>query len=613
MAIDNYRDFVLFAEDIRRQGGDGIVNEFTIRVFESPAGEGEGKERVTVPDGLVQKIRWLESRSLDANVGEQIELGETLASLLLPGDARKLFGQSWARLCDVEGLRLRLRLADELADFPWEYLYIQDTRGERTPSSFLALNPRISIVRHETLSIPGDCFDVPGDWYEAPVKRRVVVAMATPPPHARYPELKHLPQEQKAIKQALGGIKGIDAVYLPDYTEEQYDPIPGASLEGVSAALMQRADIFHFSGHGEFVGGMGPAFGTKVGMGGIVLADAGGQALPVDADRLAEVLRGKGIRLVVLGACETGRRDGRNVWSGVAAALLKAGIPAVVAMQFTIRDSLAAAFCGALYQALIAGFAVDEAVARGRAAIRLKSLEGEEPHIRDWGVPVLYLRAPSGINISESRRDRRGLQDTPKPRHPLPGQAPFFMPFPRNRDFVGRTGDLENLHARLQQREHVGIRPAALTGMGGIGKTQLAVEYSYRQHEAGTYPDGIFWINAAEPLDQGFARLARDLGMARTDQALDQQVRSAFDALDRWEKALLVLDNLEDPGTLNRPIVSGCIPAGLSCRLLFTTRRRDLGRFTPVRSHCPAGRFRAPASASPSQPPAGDRPRRSQP
>ena len=117
--------------------------------------------------------------------------------------------------------------------------------------------------------------------------------------------------------------------------------------------------------------------------------------------------------------------------------------------------------------------------------------------------------------------------------------------------------------------------------MGGIGKTQLAVEYSYRQREAGTYPDGIFWINAAEPLDQGFARLARDLGVAETDQALDLQVRSAFDALGRWKKALLVLDNLKDPGILNRPIVSGCIPAGLACRLLFTTRR-DLGGFTPV-------------------------------
>ena len=187
----------------------------------------------------------------------------------------------------------------------------------------------------------------------------------------------------------------------------------------------------------------------------------------------------------------------------------------------------------------------------------------------------------------------------PSRKGPPPGPSPpgtngprLLINFPRNPGFLGREDELTRLHAALSGSGSgsgpVGIRPAGsaraagLIGMGGIGKTQLAVEYSYRQHEAGTYPDGIFWINAAEPLDQGFARLARDLGMAKTDQALDQQVRSAFDALGRWKKALLVLDNLEDPGTLNRPIVSGCIPAGLSCRLLFTTRRRDLGGFTPV-------------------------------
>jgi len=166
----------------------------------------------------------------------------------------------------------------------------------------------------------------------------------------------------------------------------------------------------------------------------------------------------------------------------------------------------------------------------------------------------------------------------------------LLINFPPNPGFLGREDELTRLHATLSGSGSgpVGIRPAGsarvagLFGMGGIGKTQLAVEYSYRQHEAGTYPDGIFWINATEPLGQGFAGLARDLGLARTDQALDQQVRSAFDALGRWKQALLVLDNLEDPGTLNRPIVSGCIPAGLSCRLLFTTRRRDLGGFTPV-------------------------------
>ena len=96
----------------------------------------------------------------------------------------------------------------------------------------------------------------------------------------------------------------------------------------------------------------------------------------------------------------------------------------------------------------------------------------------------------------------------------------LLINFPRNRGFLGREVELARLHAASSGSGlgfgsgPVGIRPAGsaraagLIGMGGIGKTQLAVEYSYRQHEADTYPDGIYWINAAESLDQGFARLA---------------------------------------------------------------------------------------------------------
>src|SRR5271157_4897492 len=221
--------------------------------------------------------------------------------------------------------------------------------------------------------------------------------------------------------------------------------------------------------------------------------------------------------------------------------------------------------------------------------------------VRDWLETlegkgfVERIRLTDGFSAYVTAKGKQALRLTePIPRDELEEHLALLkrllINFPRNPGFLGREDELTRLHAALSGSGSgpVGIRPAGsaraagLIGMGGIGKTQLAVEYSYRQHEAGTYPDGIFWINAAEPLDQGFARLARDLGMAKTDQALDQQVRSAFDALGRWKKALLVLDNLEDPGTLNRPIVSGRIPAGLSCRLLFTTRRRDLGGFTPV-------------------------------
>lgn len=387
MAISHYRDFVLVADDVKKNR-DGIVSTFTVCVFDSPVGQGEQKERVTVPDDLVKQIRWLETGRLDEDVEKQIALGELLAGLLLPTYARRLFGESLKRLRDGEGLRLRLRLADELADFPWEYMYIQDTRGERTSSSFLALDPRISIVRHEALAVPGD-------WFEAQASRRIVVAMATPQPYARYSRLDSLPHEQQLLKAALAEVPGTKAVFLPEQVVVQGDQITGATLEDVMMALTERTDILHFSGHGDFRGDFGIAKGSEIGAGGIVLAGEKNQAFLVAADRFAEVLRGKGIRLVVLGACETGRRDGHNIWSGVAAALLKAGIPAVVAMQFTIHDDLAAEFCGAFYRGLVAGFTVDEAVSLGRAAIRAKALH-TTPDTRDWGVPVLYLRAAEG-------------------------------------------------------------------------------------------------------------------------------------------------------------------------------------------------------------------------
>lgn len=391
MAIEIYHDVVLVADDVTT-GDGGQPETFTVHVFDSPVGQGEQRERVTVPPELDRRIRQLERRALDADPDLQYDLGEMLAALLLPPYARQLFDASLKRLRDGEGLRLRLRLDDRLADIPWEYAYVPDAHGERTPSGFLALDPRISIARHEALATPAD-------WFEAPASRRIVIAMASPGPHDRYPELTQLPQEQAQIKAALAGVPGVQAVFVPDYgTPDATGALTtrsGATLRDLATALMQLADVFHFSGHGEFSSDLGPALFSRVGSGSLVLADADNQAVPYDVVRIGELLKGKGIRLVVLGACESGRRDGHNVWSGVAAGLLKAGIPAVVAMQFTVRDHLAATFMATFYQALVAGLTVDEAVSAGRIVMRA-AMSDSERHLRDWGVPVLYLRAPGG-------------------------------------------------------------------------------------------------------------------------------------------------------------------------------------------------------------------------
>ena len=158
--------------------------------------------------------------------------------------------------------------------------------------------------------------------------------------------------------------------------------------------------------------------------------------------------------------------------------------------------------------------------------------------------------------------------------------TPFTVPFPRNGDFVGRDEDLRKLHAGLSAQRSMGIRPAGLTGMGGIGKTQLAVEYAYRNRDS--YPGGVFWINASEPLVEGFAALGSRLRPSTLDKSRDEQVRAAFDELNQPARALLILDNLAEPAELGSQVAPGCVPSGLSCRVLFTTRRRDLGRFSGI-------------------------------
>jgi WD40 repeat protein len=267
------------------------------------------------------------------------------------------------------------------------------------------------------------------------------------------------------------------------------------------------------------------------------------------------------LRLVVLNACHTRSQ---------AEALTKV-VDCVVSMNRSISDGAAIKFAASFYGALAFGRSVQKAFDQGVARLHAEGMA-------ETGTPELLVRA----GIDGSRVILVGEAPT-KPGPPT-AEAPFIVPFPRNADFVGRDGDLSRLHASLSGPTSgpVGIRPAGLTGMGGIGKTQLAVEYVHGHR--GEYPGGIFWIDAAGPLADGFARLATDhrLRWAENDRPRDEQVREAFAALDSRPHALLVLDNVPDPGALAVPVLPDYVPEDLRCRLLFTTRRHDLGRFAGV-------------------------------
>ncbi len=147
------------------------------------------------------------------------------------------------------------------------------------------------------------------------------------------------------------------------------------------------------------------------------------------------------------------------------------------------------------------------------------------------------------------------------------------VPYPRNLFFTGR----EDLLATLEQALHAGqptalSQPQAMSGLGGVGKTQLAIEYAYRHMQ--NY-EAIFWVLAAnhETLHSGFVALA-DLLQLPERNGSDQHKTVA--AVKRWFQYhslwLLILDNADDLSLL-----PDFLPPVRPGHLLLTTRSQALG------------------------------------
>jgi TIR domain len=93
----------------------------------------------------------------------------------------------------------------------------------------------------------------------------------------------------------------------------------------------------------------------------------------------------------------------------------------------------------------------------------------------------------------------------------FPGTLPGIWNLPpRNPNFTGRSAELSRIRAQLA--EHPALTVHALHGMGGIGKTQAAVEYGYRYCDA---YDLAWWIRAeqATTIGEQFASLSAELGL----------------------------------------------------------------------------------------------------
>jgi tetratricopeptide (TPR) repeat protein len=144
--------------------------------------------------------------------------------------------------------------------------------------------------------------------------------------------------------------------------------------------------------------------------------------------------------------------------------------------------------------------------------------------------------------------------------------VPLAPPYAPNPFFVGRDAILCQLHRAFTQGE----RPAvvqAVNGLGGVGKTQVAVEYAHRYR--GDYQD-ILWVRTEDPalLVSDFARLALDLGLIRQPSAdVAGDARRTLRELNGPVSRLLILDNAPD-----EEAVRAWLPVTGKCRTVITSR-----------------------------------------
>ncbi len=289
------------------------------------------------------------------------QFGAALFKSLFPGQVRRLYD---AARSEQGGRRLNLIFTsdiDWIADHAWEFIYDPDRR------TFLALE-EVNFTRNVLTAIPAERIPARAGAL------RILVVVAQPL------GLAALSVEEEADVIRSGFRRLLDAnlaevELLLDATPE----LLHRTLEAATAPF----DILHFIGHGEYR--------SDTDCGYLVFENPEGGVQELDSATLRQIVCRRGIRLVCLNACETGRGGREDFSRGVAQALVAGGVPAVVANQYPVLDVSATSFSRHFYWALAMGQSIGDAAREARVSVNY-SISGEAI---DWAVPVVFARNPA--------------------------------------------------------------------------------------------------------------------------------------------------------------------------------------------------------------------------
>lgn len=348
--IENYTDFYLHID----LNGNILAT--------SEEGEREGQISCTIPRNIALTMELIKQNQGDEELLK--ELGKNLYELLFCESINIHFNQTEA-VTRKSNRKVRIRLTvkpDELAHVPWEFLYREEG------GYFLSVHPKTVLSRFFRLPLP-----------QNRVRRRegpldLLLIIANP---SDQPQLNSDSWEQ-IITKALA--KPLEEDTLRIRTVKQ------ATRRNISDALLaQSPDIVQFVGHGIY----------KERRGYLALVnDVTGRTWLVDDKRFANIFLGadQKLGLVSLATCESAISDSPRSFLGIAPQIVQRGVPAVVAMQYSVLVSTAEIFLEEFYKAVAARKPVDWAVQWARNQVSLdKGLNN-----REFATPVLYMRAEDG-------------------------------------------------------------------------------------------------------------------------------------------------------------------------------------------------------------------------
>jgi tetratricopeptide (TPR) repeat protein/uncharacterized protein YukE len=566
------------------------------------------------PQGMreAKAVATLQAAGLPLDEALPASVGDHLDAALRASDpiANAMSELSGAALAANEPLHLALEFGagcDAVAALPWELL--------RHEGRFLVADNTFALTRSPT----NDMAPYTETLCELPL--RILLVLSEPlgaSPIAPFGEAHGRPERQaRGLAHGLRDLAAEGAVLVDQLRPPTYDALVEAVRGGGYHAL-------HFYGHGVYHQGAGHLLFEN---------PYGGPDL-VSADDVGAVLNRSDVRLVVMGACQsamvgpsagsgqapsTGRRgepvepSGQaNQWSSAAAALLRAGVPLVVGMQVSMPVVAAQAFTRQFYLSLAAGKDVPGAVGDARLPLRRRA------YGRAWFIPALYSRALGEPRLFDpAARASRQAQEEIAQLRALQAQVaqleegsgrlgvaqfasevaqlraaqeklrdtladwrrgergvyrpvvnPLYGVPPRAPHFVGRVEAMQEVARGLE-----GERPVVIWGLGGIGKTALAIEAVRRQ--GWRFPGGVLWLDCrgAPPFDSLLNHIGAFCGHPGVQDVEPAQRQATVRALlSGLERPLLVWDNAEEVWG-ERAVRQFIKTLPRNCGCLLTTRQ----------------------------------------